>query len=301
MEIRHLIYFKTVAEKLNFTRAAEALHISQPPLTRQIRDLETELGKKLFLRSTARVELTEAGRYFLGEADAILERLEGARAVVSQMDNRSQAPFRIGYMSSIPLETLTGIVGSLKARFPFLKTALFEIPTVRQLRALELDKLDVGILRAPVHSSRVAWQPVLKDRFSLVQPGGRETDIGELQTRDFISFNRNVSRYYHAQLMACCSYLGFEPRIVCECNHIRAILSLVQQGLGITILPSIVRLAHSQGRLTFTALDGLPFHTEIALAYPSGKAHPATAIFLSETRRHLTSAYGGDPAANIAV
>jgi DNA-binding transcriptional LysR family regulator len=95
--------------------------------------------------------------------------------------------------------------------------------------------------------------------------------------------------------MACCSYLGFEPNIVCECNHIQAILSLVQQGLGITILPSIVRLAHNQPRLTFTELDRLPFRTEIALASPRGKTHPATAIFLSEARRHLASAYGAVP------
>lgn len=291
MEIRHLIYFKTVAEKLNFTRAAEALHISQPPLTRQIRDLETELGKALFYRSTAKVELTEAGTYFLREATAILERLDGAREIVSQLDNRSQPVFRIGYMSSIPVETLTGIVGGLKARFPFLKTHLFEIPTIKQIRALEADKLDVGILRAPVQSPHLKWDLVLKDRFALVYASGLEPDLTQLAAQDFISFNRNYARYYHAQLLGCCSYLGFEPRIICECNHIQAILSMVQRGLGITILPSIVRLAHSHLPLRFTPLDQLPFVTEIALAYPVRKAHPATEPFRLLASRHLSALY----------
>lgn len=292
MEIRHLIYFKTVAEKLNFTRAAEVLHISQPPLTRQIRDLEAELGKALFHRSTARVELTEAGTYFLREATAILERLDGAREIVSQLDNSSQAVFRIGYMSSIPVETLAGIVGGLKARFPLLKTSLFEIPTIKQVRALEAGKLDVGILRAPVQSPHLKWDLVLKDRFSLVYASGGEPDLANLAAQDFISFNRNYARYYHAQMLGCCSYLGFEPRIVCECNHIQAILHLVKRGLGITILPSMVRLAHSHLHLNFAPLDQLPLVTEIALAYPASKTHPATGTFRSLTRRHLAAVYG---------
>jgi len=294
MEIRHLRYFKAVAEKLNFTKAAEALHISQPPLTRQIKDLESELGKELFYRNTAKVELTEAGAYFLREAAAILERLDGAKILVSQLDNRSADVFKIGYMSSIPVEIMTQIVSELKFQYPFLKTRLYEIPTIKQVKALEAGKLDIGILRAPVESTRLTWQTVFKDKFSLIHSGTITPDVNALADQDFISFNRTYARYYHAQLLGCCSYLGFEPRITIECNNIQTILSLVQRNLGITILPAIVQHAHSHLNLTFKLLHQLPLSTEIALAYTADKAHPALEKFVLLTKHYLQSAHAPD-------
>lgn len=289
MEVRHLRYFKTVAEKLSFTRAAEALHISQPPLTRQIRDLEAELGKTLFHRNTARVELTEAGLFFLREVSAILERLDDARAAVSELDGRPASVLRIGYMSSIPADAVASVIAGLKLRFPFLRASLYEVPSIRQIRALEAGRLDVGILRVPAESSGLRLETIFRDRFSLVFPASDEADLRHLAARDFIAFNRRHARYYHQQLLGCCSYLGFEPRITFECNHIQAILGMVEKNLGITILPSIVERAYGHLRLRFRPLSGLPLFTEIAVASPPSQPHPALESFIGLLRAQLVA------------
>src|ERR1700755_2782979 len=100
MEIRHLIYFKTVAEQLHFRRAASILFISQPPLSRQIKELENELGVLLFTRKDKRVALTDACKYFKMEVDAIFTRLEESKSVVRQIHNSESGEFRVGYIGS---------------------------------------------------------------------------------------------------------------------------------------------------------------------------------------------------------
>src|SRR5690606_31899517 len=126
MEIRHLIYFKTVAELLHFSKAAQQLHISQPPLTRQIKELEKELGAVLFFRNNKRVELTDAGRFFLRECDSLIHQLERSKQLVKQIHESVSGDFRIGYISATPLTSLAEILQQLKNQYPLLKTRLYE-------------------------------------------------------------------------------------------------------------------------------------------------------------------------------
>jgi len=142
MELRHLLYFKTVAEVLHFTKAAEKLHISQPPLTRQIKELENELGVQLFVRNNKRVALTEAGRYFLEASESLIRQLERSKQLVRQIHESVSGEFRIGYISSTPQVFLAHILQELKAKFPLLKTRLYELATVKQIKALEEGKVD---------------------------------------------------------------------------------------------------------------------------------------------------------------
>ncbi len=277
MELRHLLYFKTVAEVLHFTKAAEKLHISQPPLTRQIKELENELGVQLFVRNNKRVELTDAGRYFLEASESLIRQLERSKQLVKQIHDAVSGEFRIGYISSTPQVFLARVLQKLKGKSPLLKTRLYELATIKQIKALEEGKLDIGILRAPVSSTQLEVRSLWRDDFSLVYPiHWKLTRAAEdLAHQAFISYNRVYAPYYHTQFLACCQRLGFKPDIVHECNNMHSILRLVENGLGIAIVPASMQQQYPFLALTFTRLADIPVHTEIVMAHHSATKHPA--------------------------
>src|ERR1700748_1319249 len=137
MELRHLIYFKTVAEQLHFRKAASTLFISQPPLSRQIKELENELGVLLFTRKDKRVTLTDAGKYFKAEVDTLFARLEESKNIVKQIHNNASGEFKIGYISSVYQTHLADVLIAMRDVFPYIRTNLFEMPTLSQIKALE--------------------------------------------------------------------------------------------------------------------------------------------------------------------
>ncbi|MEO6849180.1 MAG: LysR family transcriptional regulator, partial [Mucilaginibacter sp.] len=130
MELRHLLYFKTVAEELHFSNAALKLFISQPPLSRQIKELEEELGVQLFTRKNKRVSLTDAGKYFHKEVNDIFTRLEETTSMVKQIHKCESGELKIGYISSVYQSHLADVLKAMRNAFPHIKTCLFEVPTL---------------------------------------------------------------------------------------------------------------------------------------------------------------------------
>lgn len=284
MEIRHLIYFKTVAEHLHFRKAAEALFVSQPPLSRQIKELEDELGARLFTRTNKRVQLTDAGIYFLGEVNNILNRLEEGKRVVKQIHEAESGELRIGYISSLYHPRMANVLKLMRESFPYVKTSLFERPTVKQIEALEQGRLDVGILRAPVHSDKLKVRSLYFDPFVLVIQANaqiifNEDSLGEaIKSMPFIFFNKDYAPHYHASLMEICSRLGFVPNIIHEANNVHSILQLVEAGLGISILP--LSASNNNNNLQFISLAHIPVKTEVVLAYKATQKNAALTWFI---------------------
>lgn len=198
MEIRHLLYFKSVAEHLHFRKAAAALFISQPPLSRQIRELEEELQVQLFIRDNKQVVLTDAGKYFKEEVDALLSRLEESKNVARQIHLNVSGELRIGYISSLYQPQLAEVLKRMRGVFPYVKTRLYELPTVKQVEALELGKLDVGILRAPVHSDKLSLKPLFFDPFTVVVPG---TVSSSARRQRLLSLSGTVLLYFSIRIM----------------------------------------------------------------------------------------------------
>ena len=277
MELRHLIYFKTVAELLHFSRAAEQLHISQPPLSRQIKELENELGAVLFLRNNKRVALTDAGRFFLGECDMLIQQLERSKQLTRQIHESVSGDFCIGYISSTPLKSLALILQRLKAEFPLLRTRLYELPTIKQVKALEAGKLDVGILRAPMDSPSLEGVLLWQDPFVLVSPAKEPCvlDATDLAQRPFISYNSSYAPFYQQQLVSCCNRIGFTPNVVHECNNMHSILSLVEGGLGLSLVPYSTQKQYAHLKLQYLDLSLIPVQTEILMAHHRRTRHPA--------------------------
>jgi DNA-binding transcriptional LysR family regulator len=288
MELRHLLYFRTVAEHLHFRKAAAALFISQPPLSRQIRELEEELGVQLFTRNNKRVHLTDAGQYFKDEVDSIFAKLEESKAIVRQIHLSESGELKIGYISSLYQHQLANVLKGMREVFPYIKTRLYEVPTIKQIEALEQGKLDVGILRAPVHSEKLKIHSLFFDPFTVVIPSAekkfadREALSDFLKRCSFIFFNREYAPDYYNKLIEVCERLGFKPHILHEANNIHSILQLVEAGLGVSILPSSLEQQYAGLDVSFIRLNEIPITTEVVLAYKESNPNPALQWFMQK-------------------
>jgi DNA-binding transcriptional LysR family regulator len=291
MEIRHLLYFKTVAEELHFSKAAAKLFISQPPLSRQIKELEEELGVQLFSRSNKRVALTDAGKYFKGETDAVLARLEESKSMVKQIHSGESGEFKIGYISSVYQTHLAEVLKSMHQLFPYIKTSLYEVPTVTQVLELEQGKLDAGILRAPVHTEKLAVKSLFFDPFVVVVPQNKSFDIYQelvlsLKSSPFIFFNAAFAPEYNDKLLDICHRMGFKPDITHEANNVHSILQLVEAGLGVSILPASLQQQYAYLRVSFIPLEDIPVNTEVVLAYKTTNKSAALKWFIENYNKH---------------
>jgi len=242
MELRHLLYFKTVAEELHFRKAATKLSISQPPLSRQIKELEEELGVILFERNNKKVSLTDAGEYFKKEVDKLLNNLTESKNVVKQIHEAISGELRVGYISSTFHEHLVAVLKQMLEVYPHVKTKLYEIPSVKQVSALEEGKLDIGIIRAPVNSEKLNVRHLFMDPFVLVsnKPLNSKTPLELkrcLQNKPFVFFNRDYAPHFYGKLTEICNRIGLIPEVAHEANNVHSILQLVVKGLGISILP----------------------------------------------------------------
>ncbi|WP_041642446.1 LysR substrate-binding domain-containing protein [Azoarcus olearius] len=247
MELRHLRYFVAVAETLNFTRAAERLHIGQPPLSMQIRDLETEVGARLFERSRRKVELTDAGERFLAHARAILARTEEAAEEARRAAAGEIGELRVGITSSLPYTAiLPDALAAFRQRHPALRLQIHEMFTAEQFDALAQDRLDVGLVRfdatlAPPHIrvreiGRDALRVVVHAEHPLAAKAS--VSFAELRDADFISFPADAGTELPAILDRLCRGAGFEPRVVQLAREATTQIGLVAAGLGIALLPA---------------------------------------------------------------
>lgn len=286
MELRHLLYFQAVAEELHFRKAAEKLFISQPPLSRQIRELEDELSVSLFERNNKRVALTEAGKYFKIEVDEIFAKIAACKHRLKEIEGSVTGQLRIGYISSVNQQQLISVLKEIKDSFPYVKTRLYELPTIKQVKALEEDKLDVGIMRAPIKSDKLEVRTLFNESFVFVFPQGEIDHMDtnsihrHLASRPFIFFNKDYAPEYFYKLEEICQRLGFYPDITHEVNNVHSIMQLVEKGLGVSIVPSSLKKSFNHLKLSFIDMKHLSITTEVVLAFKFGNNHPACRWFV---------------------
>lgn len=288
MELRHLLYFKTVAEQLHFRKAASKLFISQPPLSRQIKELEEELGVKLFDRNNKKVSLTDAGQYFMKETELLFSHLEESKRMARQIHEGVSGKLRIGYISSVYHNNLIEVLKGIPEVYPYVKTRIYEVPGSRQIKALEDGRLDIGIVRAPVGSEKLKVISLFEDPFRVVVPGSfppfknSEELHKYLKKQPFIFFNQDYAPDYYQKLMEICRRMGFIPEIAHEANNVHSILRLVENGLGVSIVPASLREQYASLNLSFLNPDTGNVFTEVVIAYREEKRHPAAAWFIEK-------------------
>jgi DNA-binding transcriptional LysR family regulator len=270
MELRHLKYFLAVAEELNFTKASEKLFISQPPLSRQIIELEEEIQARLFIRNNKKVELTEAGKYFEKEVKELFQNLERICIKTKKIAENVSGEFRIAYISSIYAEVISELIKHLKEQFPYVNFKLFEVSTTKQIAALEQGKIELGIIRSPIKSPKIKSQLWFQDGFSVVYNKSviqinSEKEIPNLKDETFVFFNKDYAPHYHEVLLQLCSFYGFTPKVVHESNNINSIVQLVKNGLGISIVPSNIARNNQDPEIGFIELKKVNFYTDVSL------------------------------------
>ncbi|PZP49796.1 MAG: LysR family transcriptional regulator [Pseudopedobacter saltans] len=267
MEIRHLTYFKTLAEELHFGKAAEKLFISQPPLSRQIKDLEEELGVLLFKRNNKQVKLTDAGQYFLKQVDNILQELEHSKTITQQIHNNVSGTFKLGYISSTPKKLLANVLKKIQYDFPYLHVNLFETSSQRQKIALENGKLDLGILRQPIFSKQLKTLSLNKETLCIVAAKGFDFSTEKIAAANYICFNHDYAPEYYQTLVNTCHKLGFEPTIVHQSNSMHSILELVSNNLGLAVAPISVVKAMPHLPIAYMELSRKIAQTETVISY----------------------------------
>ena len=280
MELRHLSYFKAVAEELNFRKAAERLFISQPGLSRQIKQLEELLEVKLFERDQKHVELTVAGNYLKGEVDFVLNHLEMTKSQLKLIASGKIGELRIGFLGSASNQVLPDLLSKLNSQQPLISTSLEELSNAVQVEMIEKDKLDLGFVRLASVPSDLEMKVVLRDSFSLVVPKDHPIQIQDFhsvnQFRDesFVLFSSDYSNLYYEQIIGICKDAGFSPRIRHKSVHALTIFKLVENGMGVAIVPTSLKEGYELN-VRFMQVPNIPQFTELSAIWKAENRNPA--------------------------
>jgi DNA-binding transcriptional LysR family regulator len=290
MELRHLRYFVAVAEELHFHRAAERLHISQPPLSQQIRALERELGVALFERNRRRVELTPAGSAFLEDARAILEATDRAADNARRVAAGELGALRVGFVGSATFSpTLPALLREFRDRYPDVDLRLRELQTTEQLAALAAGRIDIGVIRGPLTSSELAADleqlVILREQLVVAVPDSHplapksKLRAADLRGETFVILRRREAPGLFASLATVMRGAGGMPTDVLEVAEMQTILGLVASGFGVSLVPASVAEAERAG-ISFRPLADPSPEIELALAWRSDTRSAVRDAFL---------------------
>lgn len=247
IELRHLRYFIAVADELHFGRAAERLHISQPPLSQQIQALETHIGAALFYRSNRTVRLTQAGVAFLQEARQILQRVEEASEQAARIHRGESGNLTLGLTSSAPfLRRVSRTLHRFRLTYPDVNIRIEQLNSKQQIGPLLEGKLDLGIMRNGELPPQLAYQRILcepliavvhKDNPLNELPSG-ELTFQHLADQPFVFFSKDVGTSLYDDILGQLRAQGITPYITQEVGEPLTIIGLVAAGLGVSILPA---------------------------------------------------------------
>jgi DNA-binding transcriptional LysR family regulator len=294
MELRHLRYFVAVAEEGHVTRAAERLGIQQPPLSQQIRALETELDAQLFHRKPRGVELTPAGRAFFDEAKAILARVGDAVAATKRAARGEAGRIGIGFTSSASFHPFVPrAIRAFRERHPLVALTLEESGTTELVEALRSEAIDAAFVRSPVgESADLTVRPLLEEPMVAALPSGHPLSgtgnplpLAALAGEIFILYRRPVGPGLHDAIIAACDRAGFSPQIGQEAPRMLSTLSLVAAGLGVTLVPKSMSRLQVEG-VAYRGLDpSAQLTAPLNLAYRRSEISEAVRRFVALVQR----------------
>lgn len=249
MELRHLRYFIAVAEALSFTRAAERLRTAQPSLTRQVQDLEEELGVRLLNRSKQRVGLTEEGAAFLIDSRKLIAHADEIVQTVRRLGRREARPLNIGYVANLFHQLLPRTLDAFREKSPLVPLNLFDMSCGDQLSALENGTIDLAFvgLHEPIEKRGLRFHPVASYETLVAlpknDPMSRNGVIGltDLAGRFFIGMTESSYPGYRDWLIATCRRGGFTPKVLQDVALQRTMIQTVGAGLGVALVPEQVK------------------------------------------------------------
>ena len=272
MELRQLRHALVLAETLNFTRAAERLHMAQPPLSTSIRKLEEELGVVLFERLTTGLKTTPAGEAVLRQARRVLFFVDEVRRAAREGDSGEHGVLRIGFTGSSTYVLMPRLIRSFRATYPRVELQIDEATTSELLRRLEAQTLDAALVAYPVlETTTASVTPLLEGRMMLAVGadsalGKRgEIPLSDLADEPFIIHSRTLAPNMHALTLSAFHAAGVQPRVVQEATQVQTILRLVESGLGVGLVADFVARYVGEGVRLLRVAD-VPDHLRMGLA-----------------------------------
>ncbi len=293
MELRHLRYFATVAREGHITRAAEKLHIQQPPLSQQIKALEAEIGAPLLVRHPRGVSLTDAGRSFLADAEAVLAQVERAAAHARRTARGEVGRIAVGFTTSAPFHPLVArAIREFRAGRPGVSFVLEETGSSELLAGLREERLDIAFIRSGLADPQgLAVHALLQEDMVAALPARHrltrrpQLTLKDLAEETFILYRRPDGRGLYDVIITACAEAGFSPHVGQEAPRIVSTLNLVAAGLGITIVPASLSRLPLEG-VSYRTLKGRPaIKVPLNLACRGDERSAATLGFVDLVRR----------------
>ncbi|WP_099159686.1 LysR family transcriptional regulator [Virgibacillus ndiopensis] len=243
MDVRQINYFAEVAKQLNFTKAAQALHISQPSLSKTIKNLETELGASLFYRGANQLDLTDAGKAFLINAKYVLDAFENLTSELNDVIDLKKGEIKIGIPPIIGAAFFSKLISKYKETYPSINLLLTEVGSNKIKNGVAEGELDIGLIcNRPVQKENFETIKLLKDPLMLIVQkdnplaSKKAIDFSHIEKEPFVLYRHDFS--LHDRIIEACEHNGFYPNIVCESSQKDFMIEMVEAKLGIALLPS---------------------------------------------------------------
>jgi DNA-binding transcriptional LysR family regulator len=296
LDLRLVQQFLAVAELLSFRKAAQRMHMAQPPLSQAIMRLENLLGTQLFDRTPPGVRLTHAGEVFKLEAARLLNQAAGAVDRTQRAGRGELGSLHIGFIGPAMFALLPKVIRAFRERHAGVTLHLHEGSSIEVAALLAADSVDIGFLMPPgPFAADVVVEDIVLDTLVAVLPAGhrlaarRRLKLEALADDDFVLFSARGVPGLRAKIVGLCAQAGFEPRTVQEAVQISTVLGLVAGGLGVSIVPASVRAMAPHGVLYKTlAGEAQALRVSIGAAYRAGRLSGAAQAFLA-TARELAS------------
>ena len=285
LELRHLKYFLAVAEDLHFRKAADRLFISQPGLSRQIKQMEDDLGVVLFERNNRKVKLTKAGEYLKKELIQNLKNLETIIQHTKLLDKGVEGHLKLGYVGSAMHSIIPNLLLELRKAHANIKLSLEEMPNLKQIDQLLTQDIDLGFVRLERVPRDLAIDHILNESFCLVLPKDHELDCNNFESltqvsqEAFILFDPSYSPSYYEKIMQIFDHSGFNPIVSHNTVHASTIYRLVENHFGVSIVPKSLQLGYAMG-VKFIELRDIPQKAVLSVVWNQNNRNPVLEKFL---------------------
>ncbi|PTX94825.1 hypothetical protein DB346_22730 [Verrucomicrobia bacterium LW23] len=297
MELRHLRYFVAVADELSFTKAAQKLKLAQPSLTRQVKNLESELGVELFDRSHNRVSLTEPGRRFLSDSRHLLSLAERNAEAVRQMKRQNEPHLKVGYIANRPYGLLAATLNAFRKHCPGIAIHLHDLPAWEQIEALEGRTLDIGYVgSSPPRHPQLHYSPLCSEAIVAAIPSDhplsrkskiRLQDLSDLFFIDITDESIGVSSEWTIEQ---CQKDGFDPKYLQKTDKLATALQFVSASLGVALIPAQFSSPGHNG-VSFHAFDP-ELERECAIAWLADNRSTALQLYIAVATEVARNASG---------
>jgi DNA-binding transcriptional LysR family regulator len=297
MELRHLKYFVAVAEELNFARAARRVHIAQPSLTKQIQQLEQELGFPLLYRTKKKVELLDTGHVLLDEAQRILRQAEKAIQSTQRTHAGQSGRLTIGFSSSAVPEVLPTLLREYHALYPSVVVDILEITTIKNAESLLESTMSVALIRSPTYLSReqFCFETIQRERFVVALPDSHPAAKQEsirikiLANEPLIVPPRQPGWGYADTIFQIFRDYGIVPRVEQEASGALAVVTLVAGGFGVALIPASLRNLHLPG-VTYRPIKGRCRTSDLTVVWRRDSRVSTVQAFLEVVKKEYPGA-----------